>query len=787
MHFQKCADIAHSFQYENLNRSCSLMPIRSFRRGLNAPIKCELFNYTFSDTGDGRHLYEALSYVWRSDGESSDIKSQSIILNDCTFPVTKNLYAALFHLRDYQLGRTLWVDAICINQHDGEEKNQQIPLMRTIYAQANCVIVWLGEAIEDGNKALESIRCLAEDKAMKDRPSSPQEWNINYDACLKLLQRNWFRRIWVLQEVGVARCISIMCGSVQINGHVFCEGLSRLDLTSPLLRLVHPVIHLIRGAIFRPKYELDSRGTFSIGELIDMYHSHQATNQHDKIYALLGLSVDDPSTGALKPNYDLPWNEVFKQTITYILSRKCSVDTWSGRETAVIKGEGWILGQIESIQGGIADYGQQRINILFTNTAQSLSFKKIWGTEWILQASATAIQEGDIVCLLQGASKPSIIRLCRDCFIIVKAIVIPQQSCEKGSWDKKFHHETHYEESPTYVILLTWEIPLVPEYREEPREHKRRLHDMALIMEDIVKGLLELGGSKGGSVERLLSQGGTKIPITEGLVKAAAENTSLGGHEIMEVLFQHQGASLPISEDVVKTAAGNTGSCGYKIMELLFQHQETSLLISEDIAKTAAGNTGSCGYQIIVLVFKRQGTSLSISEDVVKAAAGNTGSCGYKIMELLFQLQGTSLPISAEVVKATAGNTGDDGNGAEIMNLLFKHRGASLSISEEVVKAAAGNSAYYGIGAEIMKLLFQHRGASLPISEEVLKAVAGNPGSCGYEIMKLLFQHQKASQYISEEVVKRATENFGLNRYQMIKLLSQHLRTSLPDSQQTSG
>ena len=68
--------------------------------------------------------------------------------------------------------------------------------------------------------------------------------------------------------------------------------------------MVGPVVFLIKGALFRPKYEPDSRGTLTIGELIGMYSSHDATEQHDRIYALLGLSAD-PITTALIPNYDL--------------------------------------------------------------------------------------------------------------------------------------------------------------------------------------------------------------------------------------------------------------------------------------------------------------------------------------------------------------------------------------------------------------------------------------------------------------------------------------------------
>ncbi|GMF80978.1 unnamed protein product [Aspergillus oryzae] len=163
----------------------------------NAEIECELFTYDLTETEGGKHLYEALSYVWSGDEEGSAEKHKEIILHDHTIPITANLHAALVNLRDHQLERVLWVDAICINQDDMDEKNQQIPLMRTIYAQADRVIIWLGEAFEDGDKALEIIRTLAEKKFMSGNDSATKLLESSSELCLKLLRRKWFRRIWV--------------------------------------------------------------------------------------------------------------------------------------------------------------------------------------------------------------------------------------------------------------------------------------------------------------------------------------------------------------------------------------------------------------------------------------------------------------------------------------------------------------------------------------------------------------------------------------------------------------
>lgn len=151
----------------------------------NAPIQCQLFNFPLQKCCRQTHPYDALSYVWGG----SD-KPRSISIDERDLPVTGNLYEALLRLRHRYIERIIWVDAVCINQDNLKEKKQQIRLMAEIYAQANHVIVWLGEATPDSDRALEKIR-LAGSKKSK---ISLNDKTIQ-QAVLALFQRPWFRRI----------------------------------------------------------------------------------------------------------------------------------------------------------------------------------------------------------------------------------------------------------------------------------------------------------------------------------------------------------------------------------------------------------------------------------------------------------------------------------------------------------------------------------------------------------------------------------------------------------------
>lgn len=146
--------------------------------------------------------YEALSYVW-----GVDMAPTPMVLGGTDIPITQNLDAALRHLRHRQLSRSLWVDAVCIDQSNAVERAEQVKLMDRIYRSASTVLVWLGPAADDSDKVMRSIQKF--DK---------QYWQT-YDfqvGFMEILYRPWFTRIWVLQEFLLGKNPRIGCGAIWI-------------------------------------------------------------------------------------------------------------------------------------------------------------------------------------------------------------------------------------------------------------------------------------------------------------------------------------------------------------------------------------------------------------------------------------------------------------------------------------------------------------------------------------------------------------------------------------------
>ncbi|KAF2814216.1 HET-domain-containing protein [Mytilinidion resinicola] len=436
-----------------------------------APIQSKLFTYSLRDWGKRTHPYDALSYVWGSwDNPQSISISEQNFENEHVLPVTRNLHEALSRLRHRSIDRILWIDAICINQKNDREKEQQIQFMAKIYAQADRVVVWLGETADGSDRALEEMRVAGGKKSTDSFNSEaiPQ-------AVVALLQRPWFQRIWVLQEAAAARHVLIMCGSAEIDGYAFCLGVdSFLDsykLRADLQSVARSVTYLIRGAIFRPKYSMGrlSRSTLdisSLDELMDMYHARQATMRHDKVYALLGMSSDDLSNAGLSPSYEVPWEDLFQRLVKYLLCQKISVETWCQTEIAVVRSKGCVLGKVSSVQSNIGSEDRQGVDVMFMNIWGQPKNTEVQSEHWNLHASAKSIQNGDIICLLQGTSKPLIIRLCKDHFDVVMIAFSPPEKIPVGDgyieWPKLLQSETIF--TRDFMLVWDWNISHPKEY-----------------------------------------------------------------------------------------------------------------------------------------------------------------------------------------------------------------------------------------------------------------------------------------------------------------------------------
>ncbi|KAK0707273.1 heterokaryon incompatibility protein-domain-containing protein, partial [Lasiosphaeris hirsuta] len=124
-----------TFKYHSSPQDGEIRLLRVEPGSENEPVRCSLSIGKLQRGG-----YEALSYCW-----GTKPANRHILCDNQQFPVTENLLMALTRFRNTEQPRTLWIDAICINQTDLDEKSQQVAFMPSIYRKCTRVLVWLGE------------------------------------------------------------------------------------------------------------------------------------------------------------------------------------------------------------------------------------------------------------------------------------------------------------------------------------------------------------------------------------------------------------------------------------------------------------------------------------------------------------------------------------------------------------------------------------------------------------------------------------------------------------------
>ncbi len=150
--------------------------------------------------------YEALSYTWGL----ANLSERPLYVEGVPFPITSNLDTALRHLRYEKEVRILWVDAICINQQHMGERGSQVSKMDLVYSKALRTVIYLGDADEESEAALDLLFMFAKDQHFPELPIWRDEAHSELDleklrAMRGLWKHPWWNRVWVIQEVALAK------------------------------------------------------------------------------------------------------------------------------------------------------------------------------------------------------------------------------------------------------------------------------------------------------------------------------------------------------------------------------------------------------------------------------------------------------------------------------------------------------------------------------------------------------------------------------------------------------
>lgn len=307
--------------------------------GFNAPIECELRQHKVSDEPDS----EGLSYVW---GDPTNVTAMTC--SGVNVHITINLHNALKRVRDAEEPKTIWADALCLNQADAEEKNNQVPLMGQVFMLATNTVIYLGYSSDEEatmteyglNAIFEMIETLRIQAGLSDDDHSVEYVevmahgvrtqplpDVSWDCIGTFFDTEWFERIWCVQEIALAR--DAKRSSYAIYGRVRLQ-FARLNEIGMFLWIATRL-----GVTLGTRLSIPSRITSILLlhyireqdnyllKYLEALRGHRATDPRDKVYGLLGIlrQHEDFDFASVSVDYAKSLAEVYTDVAVEIVRR----------------------------------------------------------------------------------------------------------------------------------------------------------------------------------------------------------------------------------------------------------------------------------------------------------------------------------------------------------------------------------------------------------------------------------------------------------------------------------
>ncbi|KAK4155843.1 heterokaryon incompatibility protein-domain-containing protein [Chaetomidium leptoderma] len=234
--------------------------------------------------------YTAVSYTWGI-GEASEL----IYLNGQTFHVRLNLWSCLYYLGQVtnHAGWThLWVDAICIDQSNDDERDAQVRRMDKTYGNAECVSVWLGLPKLEVPDQIVFPRHRLPTKTLE---VDAFDW---CDHVGDLANRSYWSRFWVVQEFLLGKNVMLYCGNAGMRWDDFRDILYNEAGVSGYIpefgapgHATNSVVASYRALPLVRGRHVDKHPEYlqPFHDLIINHHRSECQDPRDRVFALLGL------------------------------------------------------------------------------------------------------------------------------------------------------------------------------------------------------------------------------------------------------------------------------------------------------------------------------------------------------------------------------------------------------------------------------------------------------------------------------------------------------------------
>lgn len=325
-------------QYSSLDEADDEIRLVTIRRGAGSAAIVLDLHHTYLRENELAPSYEALSYTW---GSAQDRVNVQIGDNkDDILSVTKNLDVALHHLRLPDRPRVFWIDAICVDQDNLQERGHQVRRMADIYTRADRVVVWLGSGSLHTGSAMKALEMLSHNvqadwslwitKPAAGISGSEHHWadpeialpyhEETIDGIQDLYGRDWFQRLWVQQEIRLANNNAIV-----VCGH---ESITFTDLRQAALCLFNKTVldSKIPKARLSHIWSMGDLGYTNLPGIISFTRPCQCSDPRDRIFAVLSFLQKYEKSLTITPDYRQTWQEVYQETTWRWIEHNSALD-----------------------------------------------------------------------------------------------------------------------------------------------------------------------------------------------------------------------------------------------------------------------------------------------------------------------------------------------------------------------------------------------------------------------------------------------------------------------------
>lgn len=284
--------------------------------------------------------FDACSYTW-----SEREPHRHVVVNNKKLLVRDNIWQCLKHMkRPNMLSHPLWIDCICIDQKNADEKAQQVARMSNIFLSARTVFVWLGSTSRrfqpENVKGHALLRDVLHDPTQVGllEPIFHRQDSIAFEAVdqlMRLVYNEYWHRLWIIQEVVLARRARVILGNFLIEPNTLVGPV--IDVTHASKPVYYAWLRRQRDSTFKDRglgildhhpmllmesWHSDLMGDVGLATLIDSHRTQLCTDPRDRIYGFLGLTSSRYSPII---DYKCSVEELLMRTITSIYAESQTV------------------------------------------------------------------------------------------------------------------------------------------------------------------------------------------------------------------------------------------------------------------------------------------------------------------------------------------------------------------------------------------------------------------------------------------------------------------------------